>query len=327
MHAHGSPTGKRLWFSALATCIFVIVEATIGWRASSLALVSDAGHNLTDALALVLSAWAFAVMSRPATPQRTYGYYRVGVLAALLNGAMLVLLAGYIFYESAQRFLRPEPVQSLPMIVVALVALVLNTSIAVALRHGSQDVNVRSAFIHMSGDAAAAIGVIVAGVGIWLTGSALWDPVVSLLIGLFIIWSSWSILQETISILLEGTPKGINPIDVAHDIEQLPGVANVHDLHIWSLGSDLRALSAHLVITNPSSTSYREVIAIVQDVKHLLAERYQIAHATLETHCRDQEATDTILDRDLGRPVQRPAHEGSEQDANHEGVGKSKSPS
>lgn len=326
MHAHGAPTGKRLWLSALATGIFVIVEATVGWRAGSLALISDAGHNLTDVLALVLSAWAFAVVLRPATPQRTYGYHRVGVLAALLNGAMLVLLAGYIFYESVQRFLRPEPVQSLPMIVVALIALALNTGIALALHHGSQDINVRSVFIHMIGDAAASIGVVVAGIGIWLTGSVLWDPIVSLLIGLFIIWSSWSILRETVSILLEGTPTGINPIDVAHDIEQLPGVANVHDLHIWSLDSDLRALSAHLVITNPSSTSYQEVIAIVQDAKRLLAERYQIAHATLETHCSDHEGTDTILDHNLTGPDQRRACAEPERNVDHEGARKCKSP-
>ncbi|MBX6342629.1 MAG: cation transporter [Thermomicrobiaceae bacterium] len=288
MHAHGAPTGRRLALAAVATGLFVVAEFAIGWWANSLALISDAGHNLTDMVALVLSGWAFAVAARPADLARTFGYHRVGVLAALANAVTLVLLAGYIFYEGYQRFVRPQPVESLPMIVVALVAFALNAGIVAALhRAAREDVNVRSALVHMLGDAISSVGVLVAGVGVWLTGSSLWDPVISLLIGAFILWSSVSILRETVNILLEGTPAGLDLEALARDIEAVPGVRNVHDLHAWSLASNVRALSAHLVVEDPASATQGEVMAIVRDVKQMLAERYHIAHATLETHCSD----------------------------------------
>lgn len=288
MHSHGTPTGLRLKLSALATGLFVAIEFVIGWRANSLALISDAGHNLTDVAALILSAWALAMATRPADGQRTFGYHRVGVLAALLNAVTLVLLAGYIFYEGVQRLRQPEDVASGPMIVVALVALALNATIALSLQRASKgDVNVRAAFIHMLGDALSSVGVVIAGIGVLLTGSSLWDPAVSLLIGGFILWSSWSIIRETVRVLLEGTPDGLDIAAVARDMAAVPGVANVHDLHAWTLGPNVNALSAHVLVQEPALTSQREVVAVVQRVKQMLAEQYGIEHATLETHCAE----------------------------------------
>ncbi len=288
---HGAPTGTRLRLAALATTVFVVAEFVVGWRANSLALISDAGHNLTDAVALIVTLWTFLMAGRPADRRRTYGYHRAGVLAALANAMTLVLLAGYIFYEAYVRFLHPEPVSSLAMIVVALVAFGLNGGIVLALHSAGQaDVNVRSALVHMAGDALSSVGVLVAGVAVLLSGATVWDPLVSLLIGLFILWSSWGIMRETLQILLESTPASIHVEEVAHDIESVSGVSNAHDLHIWSLSSNLHALSAHVVIENPTTASAAEIAGIVRRIKEMLAQRYAIAHTTIETHCADAPA-------------------------------------
>ena len=295
MHSHGTPTGTRLKISAALTFLFVAIEFGVGLWSNSLALISDAGHNLTDALALVLSAWAFAMATRPVDAQRSFGYHRVGVLAALGNALTLALLAVYIFWEGYQRLLHPEPVASTPMILVALIALVLNVAIALWLRAASkEDVNVRSAFVHMAGDAVSSIGVVIAGVGITFTGSTLWDPIVSLLIGLFILWSGWGIVTETVHILLEGTPAGLDVEAVARDIIAIPGVASVHDLHAWSLASNLPALSAHVVLAEPSTTAFADVAGLVAAIKQMLVSRYRITHATIETHCSDSGGSDDL---------------------------------
>ena len=293
MHSHGPVTGNRLKIAAGITGIFVVAEFLIGWWANSLALISDSGHNLTDVAALILSAWAFAMANRAPDRQRTFGYHRVGVLAALANAVTLILLAIYIFYEGYQRLTHPELVASLPMIIVALIALVLNTSIALALHHGSHDVNVRAAFIHMVGDAVSSIGVVIAGIGIWLSGSTVWDPVVSLIIGAFILWSSWSIIRETINILLESTPEDLDLQSLTRDVEAVPGVANIHDLHVWSLSSDIHALAAHIAVEEQAEESQTEVRAILINVRKILRDQYGIDHSTLETHCVDEP---TVID-------------------------------
>ncbi len=287
MHTHGVATGRRLWLSAAVTLLFVVTEFVVGWRANSLALISDSGHNLTDVAALLLSAWAFAMATKAPDRRRSFGYHRVGVLAALANALTLILLAGYIFVEGYQRLVHPEPVASLPMILVAAIALALNTSIAWALHHGSHDVNVRAAFIHMVGDAVSSVGVILAGIGIWLTGSTYWDPVVSLLIGAFILWSSWGIIRETVEILMESTPNKIDLRDLVREVGAVPGVANIHDLHVWSLSSNVQALSAHIALADRAADG-SETRAILSQVRHVLREHYQIDHTTLETHCGDE---------------------------------------
>src|SRR5262245_33361779 len=207
-HHHHSAEGLsegRLKLSIALTCGFVALEAVAGLRAHSLALLSDAGHNFTDALALLLSWYAVWIARKPATPTRTYGYHRVGILTALFNAVTLLVIAVFIFLEAYRLFFQPEHVASLPMIVVASVAVLLNTVIALWLRgEAAHDVNIRSAFIHMVGDALSAAGVIVAGLVIHFTGWVYADPLVSVLIGLFIVYSSWGIIVETVNILLEG---------------------------------------------------------------------------------------------------------------------------
>lgn len=285
MHTHAMPTGRRLQIAAVVTTLFVFVEFAAGLWANSLGLISDAGHNLSDAVSLLLTLWAFYISTRPADDTRTFGYHRVGVLAALFNAVTLVLLAGYVGYEGYLRLIHPEPVASLPMIIVSIIAFGVNAGIMLSLRGAGNDLNIRSALMHMAGDALASLGVLVAGIGVMLTGSPLWDAGVSMLIALFVLLSSWGILRESLNILLEGRPEGLSVDEVAHDIAATPGVRSVHDLHVWSLGSNINALSAHLVVDDAPGKSYAGVAHIVGEVKEMLASRYTIVHSTLETHC------------------------------------------
>jgi cobalt-zinc-cadmium efflux system protein len=242
VHSHGVATnmGGKLVVALVLTSLFVIGEFIAGLIANSLALVSDAGHNLTDALAVGFSLWAMSLAKKKPTPDKTFGYYRAGILAAALNAGTLVIIALFIFYEGVTRLLHPEPVEGGIIIVVAAVAVVLNGAIAFMLSAGSDDLNVRSTFVHMAGDALSAVGVIIAGVGILLTGWQFLDPLVSFFIGLFILWTSWGIVREAVNILMEGTPAGLNMGQLIADMNSVPGVNTVHDVHVWTIGHDGR---------------------------------------------------------------------------------------
>ena len=281
-HADGMPEG-RLRLSLLLTTAFVILELFAGLSARSLALVSDAGHNFTDALALALAWYALWIARKPATPTKTYGYHRVGILTALFNAMTLLLIAGLIFHEAYHLFRQPQHVESLPMIVVAAIAVLLNTVIAVWLHgHAAHNVNVRSAFIHMVGDALSSAGVVVAGIVIHYTGWVYADPLVSVLICAFIAYSSWGIIRETVNILLEGTPKGLDVGAMARAMEAVPGVTDVHDLHVWTIADGMNALSCHLRV---NESDLPHAARVVMEVKTLLAAQYQVSHSTIETEC------------------------------------------
>jgi cobalt-zinc-cadmium efflux system protein len=302
--AHGL-SDTRLLFSIVLTFGFVFLEAWFGWVSNSLALISDAGHNFTDGFALLLSWHALRIARRPATPTRTYGYHRVGILTALFNAVTLVAVAGVIFREAIEAFLHPRPVASGIMIAVAAVAVAINTLIAWWLRHGAaHDVNLRSAFLHMVGDALFSAGVIVSGVIIYYTGWVYADPLMSMIIGAFIAWSSWGLLKETINILLEGTQRGVDLNAVAQDVSAVPGVRNVHDLHIWTIADGMHALSCHLCLL---SEDVSRASSIVREVKTLLAERHAIGHSTIETECSD-ECSDALTCQLAIRPVHDHAH-------------------
>jgi cobalt-zinc-cadmium efflux system protein len=292
-HDHHSAEGMsegRLKLSIALTCGFVALEAFYGQRAHSLALLSDAGHNFTDALALALSWYAVRIARKPATPTRTYGYHRVGILTALFNAVTLLVIAVLIFLEAYRLFLHPEHVASLPMIVVASVAVLLNTVIALWLRgEAVQNVNIRSAFIHMIGDALSAAGVIVAGLVIHFTGWVYADPLVSVLIGLFIVYSSWGIIVETVNILLEGTPRGLDVRAMAQAMQAVPGVDDVHDLHVWTIADGMNALSCHLRVRE---ADLPRAASVVREVKALLADEYALYHSTIETECSGCEANE-----------------------------------
>jgi len=279
-HAHGGGTGRVLWWSVLATAAFVVVEIVAGIQAHSLALLSDAGHNFTDALALLLAWFGFYFQAKPADEVKTFGYHRAGVLTAFINALTLVAIAGWIFYESYARLMNPQAVHETVMMAVAGAGLVLNGGIMWGLRLARRhDLNIRSAFVHMLGDLLGSIGILIGAVAIRYTGWAQIDPVLSILIGILIVWTAWDIIKESLNILLEGLPSGLELQAVITAMREVEGVMDVHDLHIWSLGSNTRALSCHVLIEDlPPSTSERTL----KRLNDLLSERFHIRHTTVQ---------------------------------------------
>jgi len=268
-----------LRFSLLVTLAYIVLLVVAGIRAHSLALLSEAGHNLSDFLALLISLVAVYLHGRPPSTTKTYGYHRAGVLAALLNSASLVAVALLIFYEALRRVQHPEPVRAGLMIGVAAAGVVMNGVIAILLYRSSRDVNIRSAFLHELGDTVSTAAVIAGGWAIMVTGRFWIDSALSFGIGALILWSAFGIVRETLNILLEGTPRGVKLESVEAAIRSIDGVNDVHDLHVWSIGSESHALSAHITIADiPPSASER----ILKDVKERLHHDFQIDHTTLQ---------------------------------------------
>jgi cobalt-zinc-cadmium efflux system protein len=280
-HAHtASVTGRRLALSIVVTLAFVVGEGIAGYLAHSLALTSDAGHNFADALALGLSWYGLQTARRPSSSERTFGYHRVGILAALVNSLSLVLIAMWIFWEALEHLRRPEPVKSTPMIVVALIAVGMNAVISLWLKAGAKhDLNVRSAYLHMLGDAVSALGVIFAGVVIVVTGSYAADAVISVLIAMLILWSSWGILKESVNVLLEGIPAGMSMKEVQESIANVHGVLAVHDLHVWTVGSGVICCSCHIMVAEQSVRSGEQVL---RKVNGELRHHFGIGHTTIQ---------------------------------------------
>jgi cobalt-zinc-cadmium efflux system protein len=284
------------------TVLFVMGEAAAGLYANSLALLSDAAHNFTDVLALGLSLYALYLSARPSNATKTFGYHRAGILAALVNATTLIGIALLIFYEAYERLVAPPPIQEQIMMIVAGVGFVINTSIAFFLRHFAQDLNVRSAFIHMVGDALSTLGVVIAGFAIHLTGWEILDPLASVLIGVLIAVSSWGILREGINVLLEGTPTGIDMEAMVRDLMGIDGVQGVHDLHAWSISSSMHALSAHVLTDDVSLSRGAD---IQREINQVLIERYHIGHTALQLECEGC-SPDTLY-CELGANRTRPA--------------------
>jgi cobalt-zinc-cadmium efflux system protein len=294
-HGHHHGTATILKWSFFATILFVVVEAVAGFRSGSLALVSDAGHNFTDALALVLASVGVYMESKPANSIKTYGYHRAGVLTAFVNALTLVVIAIFIFYEAWQRFLHPRHIEEWTMLWVAVAALALNGGIMWGLhRDKDRDLNIRAAFVHMLGDAVSSVGIIAGAIAIHFTGLAVIDPVLSVLIGVLIVWTAWDIIQESLNVLLEGLPRGMQLNEVTGAMRQIDGVIDVHDLHIWSLGSSAHALSCHVLIEDmPPSESN----AILQRLNDVLC-KFEIRHSTIQfehTKCALSDAPCSIL--------------------------------
>lgn len=278
-HVHRHGTRRTLIVSLVVTILFVAAEAIAGWWSGSLALLSDAGHNFTDAFGLGLAAAAFTLESRPGDHVKTFGYQRSGVLAAFLNALMLVLLSIFLIWESYQRLLAPEPVADQVMLIIAALGLVVNLAIAWGIGGHGSDLNLRAAFLHQIGDAASCVAIILGAVAIHYTGWYAIDPILSIVMSLFIIWTAWDIFKDSLNILLEGLPKGMNLVDVTREIRNVDGVVDVHDLHIWSIGSEDSALSCHLVIDD-MQTSQSE--PILHRVNRILADRFHIHHTTIQ---------------------------------------------
>jgi cobalt-zinc-cadmium efflux system protein len=268
-----------LLFIVLAlTFTYMLAEAIGGYFANSLALLSDAGHMFTDVAALALSLLAVRFASRPATPRKTYGFYRLEILAALVNGVTLIVLSLIICFEAYKRLRQPEEVEGWTLILISCGGLVVNLVSAYLLsRYHKENLNVRGAFLHVLGDLLGSVAAIAAGALIIWRGWAWADPVFSVLISLLIIFSSWRLVADAVNILLEGTPSHINAASVEQAIRTVDGVRDVHDLHIWTITSGRYALTAH-VIVNDAGESYR----ILRELRELLAERFALSHSTIQ---------------------------------------------
>lgn len=288
-HSHlreaAKQTTRRLSLSLFLTLVFVVIEAGAGILANSLALLTDAAHNLTDVIALGLTWFAVRITAQPANAQKTYGYHRAGILVALVNSTTLVLIALGIFYEAYRRFMSPPEVESGILIGVGLIAVVINLVTAMLVHRGSQhDLNLRSAFVHLMGDVLSTVGAVIAGVIIYFTGANWLDPLVSVLIGFLILYNAWGILRDAIDILLEATPRDVNIKEMVQDIIEVDGVLGIHDIHVWSLTQSLRTMSAH-ILTDDRHISAGGVIQ--RQINEILLHRYNIAHATLQLECVD----------------------------------------
>ena len=288
-HSHASRHdihGARgsLKFALIITSIFLIAEFFGALYTNSLALLADAGHMLTDVAALSLSLFAMRFATRRATPRMTYGFYRVEILAALLNGVFLVLVALYIFFEAYQRFRNPPSVKADWMLVVAVVGLLANIASAWILfgkHHGS--LNVRGAFFHVLTDAIGSVGAILASVAIIVSGYQIADPLISVVVAVLILWSSWVLIRDAVDILLEGTPAHINIMSLREQLGHVDGVGSVHDLHVWTLTSGVLAMSCH-VVAEDGHFNRTELLSRVNDVAR---ERFHIDHTTIQIEERN----------------------------------------
>jgi len=285
---HHYGTGQILKWSVGITLAFVVLEVIAGLRAHSLALISDAGHNFTDALALVLAAVAFYIQSRPPNDVKTYGYHRAGVLAAFVNALTLLAISAWIFYESWQRLRKPEPVHQWIMLIVAAVGFMVNSAVMLGLHRDRHDLNVRAAFIHMFGDALGSLGIMAGAVLIYFTGWWQIDPILSILIGLLIIWTAWDIIKESLNVLLEGLPRGLALNSVIAAMQGVEGVIDVHDLHIWTLGTRAHALSCHVQIEDMPPSESESILRSLNDVLcgfHIHHTTVQFEHSKCENAC------------------------------------------
>lgn len=292
-HPLGQPGEYRhLMGALLLTLGFACVEAVAGWRAGSLALIADAGHMLTDSTALALAALAAWLARRPPSARHTYGLVRAEVLAALVNGLIMLVLIGFIVFEAVARFSKPHDIQGETVIVVALLGLIINLLVAWRLSRGSRDLNTRAALLHVVSDLLGSVAAIISGAVIMITGWTPIDPVLSLLVAGLILVSAWRLLSEALHVLLEGVPQGIDLQAVGHSLAAVEGVLSVHDLHIWTLSSGKIALSAHLDLDRLEDWPF-----ILLQARRLLFERYGIGHVTLQPEVRDNPVIEPLPNR------------------------------
>ena len=270
--------GGKLKGALALTSAFLLIEVVAGFVTGSLALLADAAHMLTDAGGLALALFAIRMAERPANSTRTYGYYRVEILAALVNAGVLLLVSGSVLVEAYERFRDPPVVASVPMFTVAVIGLVVNAGSMLFLRSGSSDsLNVKGAYFEVLSDAVSSVGVIVAAGIMWSTGWYYADPLVSAGIGLFIVPRTWRLISEAVGVLLEGTPADVNLADLRQALARLDGVQDVHDLHVWTLTSGVNAISAH-VVGDPQFS----VGDILDRARHCAAHEFGLAHVTIQ---------------------------------------------
>lgn len=284
MVGQNSGTGKRqLLIVLLITVLMMIAEVIGGLLSNSLALLSDAGHMVIDNFALLLSFFAMKFASMPATDKKTFGFYRLEILAALINGITLVLISLYIMYEAYLRMIHPQPVEGTLMLVVAVIGLAVNIIGAfILMRHREVNLNVRGAFLHVVGDALVSVGVIIGGIIILFTGWYLIDPILSFVISLVIIYGAWMLVKESVNILLESAPSHINTAAVAAEIAKIKGVREAYHIHIWTITSGVYAVSAHVIIDDQLVSSSRDLL---NEIRTLLQQKFKVLHSTIQLEC------------------------------------------
>ena len=293
LHGHNHDYGLQKNRKALLIAIFVtgaimVVEVIGGFLANSLALLSDAGHMLTDVSSLILSLVALQMTARPSSPTRTYGFYRMEILAALINGTTLILISAFIFYEAYQRFVVPEAVDSVTMLGVAAIGLVANGIAAWAMMHSSREnLNIRGAYLHILGDALSSVGVLAGGLIIYFTGWNVIDPILSIVICIVILRGAVLLVKESVNILLEAVPGHIDIDTVATEIAKIKGVREAYHIHAWTITSGVYALSAHVLIDDQPVSGCRN---IVDEIKELLADKFNVLHSTIQLECDKCEA-------------------------------------
>ena len=278
-HSHGEQSSKRRLILAISiTGSWFVIELAGGIYSNSLALIADAAHMLTDLGALSLSLFALQISTRPATHEKTYGYLRAEILAALANGIFLVLVGLYIFYEAYQRFLEPPVIKSIPMLLVATTGLLANLVTAYILyRSRNESLNLRGAFLHVLMDTLGSAGAILAGLLIWLKQWFLADAVVSVIVGALVLYSSWKLVSESVDILLEATPRHLNISDILKDLGSVQGVISIHDLHVWSISTRMAAMSCHVVLKAEADPGF-----VLSELSHLMREKYEVSHTTIQ---------------------------------------------
>jgi cobalt-zinc-cadmium efflux system protein len=276
-HAH-DVSKKRLTLVLSITAVFMVVELVGGLIANSLALIADAAHMLTDVGALGLSLFVLWFSRRPARPERTYGYLRLEILAALINGVTLVVIALAIFWQAYQRLLRPEPVEGPLMLAVSIAGLIVNI-IAARLLHSSagHNLNLRGAYLHVIGDLIGSAGAILAAILIITTNLIIADPIISIIVGLLVLYSSWKLVRESVDVLLESVPAHIDLMAVRKTIDEIPGVDQVHDLHVWTVTSGLICMSGHAVVQNPDQNQ-----RVLQQIHSAMRDKFGISHITVQ---------------------------------------------
>jgi cobalt-zinc-cadmium efflux system protein len=284
-HIHDqAATGRALGTAFVLTALILIIEAVAGVLAGSLALISDAGHILTDVGALGLAWFVSHLARRPATEQHTFGYQRSRILAALANAAVLAVVAAVIAVEAVVRAQHPQPIRGTIVIAAALLAMAVNTYIAFTLHGHGHDINVRSALLHVVSDIGASAGVVVAGIAAVTLHAYIVDPLVSFVIAVLIAYGAWQIIRDTVVILMEGTPRGLELDRIRAAMLEVPGVEDVHDLHVWALSDGYRLLSAHITVPDQALA---DTSTLLSDIKYLLHQRFHIDHATIEPECLD----------------------------------------
>ena len=274
---------KEFRIFILLSLFILLVEVGGGIFTNSLALLGDAGHVLIDLLAILLTYFSMRLSQKRATQNFTFGYYRGEIFSAITNGVVLLFVTIYIFYESYRRFLSPQSIKGPEMLIISIIGLIANLYVVIKMQgYEQENLNIRGAYLHVLSDLLSSIGVVIAGILIVITNNYIFDPIISIMIGLFILRSSLQLIKESAYILMEATPKHIDLKDLSNDIKKIKGVKEIHDLHVWSLSSDLYALNSHILIDEKDIKSINQ---IVSNINEMVKSKYNITHSVIQSEC------------------------------------------